>query len=95
MSENEMFGWQHQLNGHEPGQTPRDGGGQADLVCCSPWCLQESDTTEQLRLSLSFHKKPTFRPMASNDLPEVCVRGGYGPQVYLLTQQTLSTHSFD
>ena len=32
---------------------------------------------------------------ASNDLPEVCVRGRHGPQVYLLTQQTLSTHNFD
>ena len=68
---------------------------QRSLVGYSPWGHKESDTTEQLRLSLSFHKKPTFRPMASNDLPEVCVRGGYGPQVYLLTQQTLSTHSFD
>ena len=24
------------------------GDGQGDLVCCSPWGLKESDTTEQL-----------------------------------------------
>ena len=27
------------------GQTPGDGEGQRSLVCCSPWGLQESDTT--------------------------------------------------
>ena len=29
-------------------QTPGDGEGQGSLVCCSPWGLKESDTTEQL-----------------------------------------------
>ena len=33
-------GWYHQLNGHEPEQTPRNGGGQGGLVCCSPWGKQ-------------------------------------------------------
>ena len=35
--EDEMVGWHHQLNGHEFEQTPRDGGGQGSLACCSPW----------------------------------------------------------
>ena len=29
-------------------QTPGVGDGQGSLVCCSPWRLNESDTTEQL-----------------------------------------------
>ena len=41
-------GWQHQLNEHEFKQTPGDSEGQGSLVCCSPWGLKESDTTEQL-----------------------------------------------
>ena len=37
MTEDEMFGWHHQLNGHEFEQTPGVGDGQGGLVCCSPW----------------------------------------------------------
>ena len=48
MSEDEMVGWHHQLNGHEFEQTLGDSGGQRSLVCCSPWDLKESDTTYQL-----------------------------------------------
>ena len=48
MTEGEMVGWHHQLNGHEFEQAPKDGDGQGSLVCCSPWGRKESDTTEQL-----------------------------------------------
>ena len=48
MTEDEMVGWHHQLNGHEFEQTLGDGGGQGSLVCCSPWGCKESDVTEQL-----------------------------------------------
>ena len=48
MTENEMVGWRHWLNGHEFEQTPGDSEGQGSLACCSPWGLKESDTTEQL-----------------------------------------------
>ena len=36
-TEDEMFGWHHQLNGHEFEQAPWDGEGQGGLKCCSPW----------------------------------------------------------
>ena len=49
MTEDEMVGWHHWLNGHEFGQTLGDGGGQAGLVCCSPWCHEELDMTEKLK----------------------------------------------
>ena len=37
VSEDEMAGWHHQCNGHEPGQTPGDGEGQGGLAWCSLW----------------------------------------------------------
>ena len=48
MTEDEMVGWHHQLNGHEFEQAPGNGEGQGSLVCCSPWGQKESDTTERL-----------------------------------------------
>ena len=47
ITEDEMVGWHHQLNGHEFEQGRGDGEGQGGLVCCSPWGCKESDTTEQ------------------------------------------------
>ena len=37
MTEDEMVGWQHRLNGHEFEQALGDGEGQDSLACCSPW----------------------------------------------------------
>ena len=48
MTEDEMVGWHHQLDGHGFGWTPGVGDGQGGLVCCSPWGHKESDTTERL-----------------------------------------------
>ena len=48
MTEDEMAGWHHWLNGHEFGWTPGVGDGQGGLACCGPWGLKESDVTEQL-----------------------------------------------
>ena len=48
MTENEMVGWHHWLNGHECELTPGVGDRQGDLVCCSPWDHKESNTTEWL-----------------------------------------------
>ena len=48
LTEDEMVGWHHQLNGHEFEQAPGVGDGQGNLVCCSLWSGKESDMTEQL-----------------------------------------------
>ena len=37
MTEDEMVGWHHRLNGHEFEQTPGAGDGQGGLACCSLW----------------------------------------------------------
>ena len=44
----EMVGWHPRLDGHEFEQALGVGDGQGSLVCCIPWGLKESDTTEQL-----------------------------------------------
>ena len=48
MTEDEMVGWHHRLNGHEFEYTPGVGDGQGGLACCSPWGHKESDRTERL-----------------------------------------------
>ena len=47
-TEGEMFGWHHQLNGRELGQTPEDSERQGGLVCCSPWGYKGSYMTQWL-----------------------------------------------
>ena len=41
MTEDEMVGWHHGLNGHKLGQTAGVSEGQRGLVCCSPWGCKE------------------------------------------------------
>ena len=48
ITEDEIFGWHHWLNGHESEQAPGDSEGQGSLGCCSPQGCKESDTTEWL-----------------------------------------------
>ena len=48
MTEDEMVGWHHRLNGHEFEQPLGDGEGQGSLAYCSPWGCKEFDMTEKL-----------------------------------------------
>ena len=48
MTEDEMVGWHHRLDGHEFEQALGVGDGQGSLACCSPWGHRELDMTEQL-----------------------------------------------
>ena len=45
VTENEMAGWHHRLNGDEFVQTPEDSEEQGCLLCCSPWGHKESNVT--------------------------------------------------
>ena len=51
ITEDEMVGWHHRLNGHEFGQIPGVGDGQGGLACWGSGGRKESDTTEQLNLT--------------------------------------------
>ena len=46
LTEDEMVGWHHWLDGHEFEQTPGVGDGQGSLVCCCSWGHKELDMTE-------------------------------------------------
>ena len=48
MTENEMSGWHHRLDGHEFEQIPGVGDGQGGLACCNSWDHEELDMTERL-----------------------------------------------
>ena len=43
VTEDEIVGWHHQLNGYESEQTQGASEGQGSLTCYSPWCHKESD----------------------------------------------------
>ena len=55
MTEDEMVGWHHLLNGHGFGWTPGIGDGQGGLMCCSSWGRKESDTIEWLNWTDRFN----------------------------------------
>jgi len=72
MTEDEMIGWYHQLNGHEFEQAMGDGERPESLACCSLWGCKESDLTERLNNNkpvsttlenVTFHSHPKERPM--------------------------------
>ena len=48
MTEDEMVGWHHRLNGYESEQALGDGEGQRSLACYSPWSHEELDATKRL-----------------------------------------------
>ena len=66
MTEDEMFGWHHQLNLLEFEYTLGVGDGQGGLACCSPWGSKELDTTEQLNWT-------ELKNQRSNKLPALTV----------------------
>ena len=68
MSEDEMVGWHHWLNGHEFEQALGVGDGQGSLACCSPWGRKESDTTELLNWPKGIGAdKSTFSPVEQSN----------------------------
>ena len=48
VTEDEMAGWHHWLDGRESEWTLGAGDGQGGLACCDSWGCKESDTTERL-----------------------------------------------
>ena len=47
MTEDEMVGWHHRLDGHEFEQAPGVGDRQGSLVCCRPWGRNGSGSSVQ------------------------------------------------
>ena len=61
MTEDEMAGWHHRLDGCDFEWTLGVGDGQRGLACCDSWGCKESDMTGQLNWTeLKYYYKDTF-----------------------------------
>ena len=76
MTEDEMVGWHHQLNGQEFEQAPEVSDGRESLACCGPWDRKEADITERL--------KDTFHS------PDRDITGGLTPAFFVRSLYHLS-----
>ena len=65
MTEGEMVGWHHQLNGREFEQALGVGDGWGSLACCSPRGRRESDTTEGLNSNNNCISKTPLQALAT------------------------------
>ena len=83
MTEDEMVGWHHQLNGHEFGWTLGVGDGQGGLACYGSWGRKESDTTERLNWKEQEPQSCTTQ-VASLVKSEMKYGGRKSPTVWLL-----------
>ena len=59
ITEDEIFGWHHRLNGRESGWTLGVDDGQGGLACCDSWGRKESDMPERLRTQTNTYKLNT------------------------------------
>ena len=60
MTEDEMAGWHHWLDGRESEWTPGVGDGQGGLAWCDSWGRKESDSTEWLNWNLLIFLFPRY-----------------------------------
>ena len=88
MTEDEMVGWHHRLNGHEFEQARVDGEGQGSLVFCSPWDHMELNMTEQLHFpfSLSCIGEGNGNPLQCSCLENPRDGGAWWAAVYGIAQ---------
>ena len=77
MTEDEIVGWHHRLDGHGFEWTPGVGDGRGGLACCSSWGCKESDTTEWLNWteprSKDLYLQGLPEPIYHNHMHIVCV----------------------
>ena len=69
MTEDEMVGWHHWLDGHELEQSPGIGDGQGSPACCRPWSHKESDLTEWLNWTQSVSCRHCHVPLCQLTIP--------------------------
>ena len=74
VAEDEVVGWDHQLNGHALGQTLGDSEEQGGLACCSPWGCKESDMTYSPNNSNPLIRRfSQVHPQSKTNIPNVQV----------------------
>ena len=95
VTEDEMVGWHHGLNGHGFGCTPGVGDGQGGLVCCSSWGRKESDTTEQLNWTELNPQDLTGLSRKLNDVIYIRASGGASDKEPACQCRKHKRHGFD
>ena len=63
MTEDEMAGWHHLLDGYGFGWTLGVGDGQGSLACCHSWGCKESDMTDILNFTEPQIPSPSMPPL--------------------------------
>ena len=86
MTEDEMAGWHHALNGYESEWTPGVGDGQGGLTCYDWWGRKESDMTEGLNWSI-----PVFLPGDFNGQSSLVGYCPWGQNELDMTEQLTHT----
>ena len=81
MTEDEMAGWHHQLDGHGFGGTPGVGDGQGGLKCCDSWGWKELDTTERLNWTEIMIISPKGLSAPSKDFHLICCISCFKPYI--------------
>ena len=72
MTEDEMAGWHHGLDGRESQWTPGDGDGRGGLASRDSWGRKESDTTEQLNWTNNLFHAPDFERKSIQRDEQIC-----------------------
>ena len=86
MTEDEMAGWHHWLNGHEFEWTPRVGDGQGGLACCDSWGPKELDMTEQMNWTeMNWTELNHVEILPFKELPERNCLGKFSSDYFLLS----------
>ena len=67
VTEEEMVGWHHRLNGNEFEQALGDGEGQGILACCSPWVTKSRTQLSDWTTTTNTEKKNEMK-----NLPFLC-----------------------
>ena len=95
MTEDEMVGWHHWLNGHDFGWTLGVGDGQGGLACCGSWGRKALDMTEWLNWTEILNKLKEYRlegegrPEDKSD-PDTCMsQCGLGTLLTLVLRSPL------
>ena len=91
MTEDEMVGWHHRLNGHGFGWTLGVGDGQGGLACCDSWCRKESDKTEWLNWTelMCLDRKKIYTSNYTVNVTELCY---FSQVIFSYTSYSLSSY---
>ena len=74
MTEDEMAGWHHGLNGRESEWTLGVGNGQGGLACSNSWGSKESDTTERWNWLTDWYSMEYYSAIERNAFESILMR---------------------